>query len=117
MAEQWVVTVVAEGADCPFDITNDFLENLRVQGGYDVISYAVTPASGIRAKSANKCGDNDNYECSARGDDGSCSVCGRRHRGRTFGEIVGGVYDDDYSVLDGHDPSVYAGISVGKHVR
>lgn len=109
MAEQWVVTVVAEGADCPFDITNDFLENLRVQGGYDVISYAVTPASGIRAKSANKCGDNDNYDAATPVASSSSDTYDRdldNHYIPTYGEL-----------LDGYDPSVYAGISVGKHVR
>ena len=100
-SEQHVIVVVVEGEDSPWDITSDFLTDLRARGNYDIVATSISPVSGVRNGVA-KCGDNDNYEptTTSTHDD---------HYIPTYAEILGRV--------DGHDPSVYAGISVGKHVR
>lgn len=97
MVEQWVITVVAEGDCNPFDITSDFLEALRVQGDYNIVSMAITPASGISGRGAND--DNDD-----------CTVCGKQHEHHIFSDIVNGVDGNDYA-------STYAGISVSDGIR
>ena len=94
MAEQWVITVVAEGESNPFDITSDFLTDLRTRGDYDIVASAITPASGIGATPVAS-SSSDTYDRDLD-----------NHYIPTYGEL-----------LDGYDPSVYAGISVGKHVR
>ena len=101
--EQHVIVVVVEGSDSPWDITTDFLTDLRVRGNYDIVATSISPASGIGRRTYHnddssgsntydndKCGDNDNY-----------SPCRDNDLPPTFDEILAG--------LDGHDASVYAG--------
>lgn len=67
-SEQFVVTVVIEGVGNPFDIVSDFLEDLRVRGNYDVISFVTTPTSGIRAVHNDHTGTYDHDDRGARGE-------------------------------------------------
>ncbi len=92
---QWVVTVVTEGEYCPFDYVEEFMENLRVRGDYDVISFAVTPVSGIQSSSGSST-DTDYYLST-----------GLHHN-------YGGASDDadddtDPARIDSHRPNFYAG--------
>ncbi len=91
-SDQWVITVVAEGKSCPFDLVNEFLENLHLRGKYKIISSVITPATGIASGTAN---NNDNND----------SAPARE-------------YPTSAEILDGHDyATTYAGISVSSGVR
>lgn len=80
--QQWVVTCVVEGPDSPFDIVSDFLEDLRVRGNYNIISFVTTPASDIKPSFNN----NHAHHCTSDNDDFSVGALADASGGWRYGD-------------------------------